>query len=204
MMAKPKGEENHFTQNQVNCYNDLIGFIWQEFCSMDQSRKEFITWREVSKLVSVIIPQLETIFDSVIIVSPSGIIPAGMVAAAAGVEEIMLAQVDFPPDSELEKSKLLSWPNFIHFPDQELLLDKKILIVNNAWGAGRTTWAVFKQVEAAGGIPCTCVLHYNPYRNLLKYKPDYYGAITDAYIIYPWDIDQAGPDRVLLENGGRG
>jgi len=99
---------------------------------------------------------------------------------------------------------LLSWPNFIHFPDHELLLDKKILIVNNAWGAGRTTWAVYKQVEAAGGIPCTCVLHYNPYRNLLKSKPDYYGAITDAYIIYPWDIDQAGPDQVLLENGGRG
>jgi hypothetical protein len=48
------------------------------------------------------------------------------------------------------------------------------------------------------------VLHYNPYRNLLKYQPDYYGAITDAYIIYPWDLDQAGPDLVYLENGGRG
>ena len=59
-------------------------------------------------------------------------------------------------------------------------------------------------VETAGGNPYSCVLHYNPYRNLLKIKPDYYGAITDAYIIYPWDIDQAGPARVLLENGGRG
>ncbi len=171
---------------------------------MDQPRKEFISWREVSKLVSVIIPQFETIFDSIVMVSPSGIIPAGMLAAAAGIEEMMIAQVSFPPDSELEQSKLLSWPNFIHFPENELLLEKKVLIVNNAWGAGRTTWAIHKRVETAGGIPYSCVLHYNPYRNLLKFKPDYYGAITDAYIIYPWDIDQAGPARVLLENGGRG
>ena len=79
-----------------------------------------------------------------------------------------------------------------------------MLVVNNAWGSGRTTWAVNKQVECAGGLPSTCVLHFNPYRNLLKYQPDYYGAITDAYIIYPWEIDPLGPERVLLENGGKG
>ena len=80
---------------------------------MDQPRKEFISWREVSKLVSVIIPQFETVFDSVVMVSPSGIIPAGMVAAAAGIEEMMIAQVNFPPDSELE-GKNLYRISFIH------------------------------------------------------------------------------------------
>jgi hypothetical protein len=28
-------------------------------------------------------------------------------------------------------------------------------------------------------------------------RPDYYAAITDARIVYPWEIDR-GPDRVLL------
>ena len=171
---------------------------------MDQSRKEIITWRELSKLVSLVIPQFETVFDSIIMISPSGIIPAGMISAAAGIEELLLAQVDLPPEADQEKSKLFTWPSFIHFPDNELLIDKKVLVVNNAWGSGRSTWAVHQRVEGAGGMSCTCVLHYNPYRNLLKHVPDFYGAITDAYIIYPWDIDQAGPDRVLLENGGRG
>ena len=171
---------------------------------MDQSRKEIISWRELSKLVSLIITQFETIYDSIIIISPSGIIPAGMISAAAGIEELLIAQVEFPPEADQEKSKLFTWPIFIQFPDDEVFIDRKVLVVNNAWGSGRTTWAVNKRVENAGGMPSTCVLHYNPYRNLLKYKPDYYGAITDAYIIYPWDIDQAGPDRVLLENGGRG
>lgn len=171
---------------------------------MDQSRKEIISWQEVSKLVSLIINQFESIFDSVIMISPSGIIPAGMISAAAGIDDILVAQVEFPPEADQEKSKLFTWPSFIHFPEKDLLRDQKVLIVNHVWGSGRTTWAVNLRVESASGMPCTCVLHYNPYRNLLKHKPDYYGAITDAYIIYPWDLDQAGPDKVLLENGGKG
>ena len=171
---------------------------------MKDPRKEIVSWQEVSKLVSSIVPQFEIVFDCIVMVSPSGVIPAGILSAAAGISELLVAQVEFPPESDLEPSKLFSWPIFLHFPDDELLFEKKVLVVNNAWGSGRTTWAVHKQVDSAGGLACTCVLHYNPYRNLLNYHPDYYGAITDAYIIYPWDIDQAGPDRVLLENGGRG
>jgi hypoxanthine phosphoribosyltransferase len=171
---------------------------------MNEHRKEIISWQEVSILVSLIVPQFEFEFDSIVMVSPSGVIPAGIIAATAAISDLQVAQVEFPSNTDLKPSKLFSWPTFLHFPEDDLILDKKVLVVNNAWGSGRTTWAVHKQVENAGGKSCTCVLHYNPYRNLLKYHPDFYGAITDAYIIYPWDIDQAGPDRVLLENGGRG
>jgi hypoxanthine phosphoribosyltransferase len=171
---------------------------------MDDLRKEIITWQEVSKLVSLIVPQFEMVFDMIMMVSPSGVIPGGMLAAAAGISELQIAQVEFPPKPDQEHSKLFTWPTFIQFPEEENLIDKKVLVVNNAWGSGRTTWAVSQQIECGGGIAATCVLHYNPYRNLLKYHPSYYGAITDAYIIYPWDIDQAGPDKVMLENGGRG
>lgn len=171
---------------------------------MGQPRKEIISWREVSQLISQILPQFETEFDAVIMLSPGGIIPTGMLAAAAGIEEIYLAQVDFPSETDLEEAKLFTWPKVTQFPADAPLEGKKVLVMNNAWGSGRTTWSVCKQVEGAGGIPYTCVLHYNPYRNLLKHKPDFYGAITDAYILYPWDIDQAGPDKVLLKNGGRG
>ena len=171
---------------------------------MDQPRKEIISYREVSKLITQILPQFETEFNAIIMISPGGIIPTGMMAAAAGIEEIYLAQVQFPSEADLEEAKLFTWPKVSQFPADAPLADKRVLVMNNAWGSGRTTWAVYKQVEGAGGIPSTCVLHYNPYRNLLKYQPDYYGAITDAYIIYPWEIDQAGPERVFLENGGRG
>ena len=48
-------------------------------------------------------------------------------------------------------------------------------------------------VEAAGGFPELCVLHYNPTRTLFtKAWPTYYAAITDARIIYPWEVDRGG------------
>ena len=48
-------------------------------------------------------------------------------------------------------------------------------------------------VEAAGGVPELCVLHYNPSRTLFtKAWPNYYAAITDARIVYPWEIDRTG------------
>jgi hypothetical protein len=45
------------------------------------------------------------------------------------------------------------------------------------------------------------VLHFNPYRNLFgNIRPDYFAAITDAHIIYPWEINR-GPDVVMLQGG---
>ncbi|MFO8035420.1 MAG: hypothetical protein R6U57_02175 [Anaerolineales bacterium] len=171
---------------------------------MVQPRQELISWEEVGKLVFHLIDQFQTEFEAIIMISPSGVIPAGMLASAMGLKQLLIAQVDFPPDPDQEKSKLLTWPDFILFPEEENLMDRNILVVNNAWGAGRSTRAVQKQVETCGGFPSTCVLHFNPYRNLLNCKPDFYGAITDAYIIYPWEIDPEGPQGLLLGNGGRG
>jgi hypothetical protein len=47
------------------------------------------------------------------------------------------------------------------------------------------------------------VLHFNPYRNLFgTAQPDYYAAITDAHIIYPWEIDR-DTDRLLMDEKPR-
>ena len=171
---------------------------------MQDRRQEIVSWEEVERLGVHLLPQFETEFDLILAISPNGIVPGGLLSKAMGLERVLTAQVDFPAETDEGKSKLFSWPNFLHFPRKEYLEEKHILVVNNAWGTGRITRAVQKRVESMGGTPYTCVLHFNPYKNLLKCEPDYYGAITDAYIIYPWEIDWGGPNRVLLENGGRG
>jgi hypothetical protein len=44
-------------------------------------------------------------------------------------------------------------------------------------------------------------MHFNPYRNLFgSARPDYYAATTDAFIIYPWEIDR-GVDKIILGEG---
>ena len=115
-----------------------------------------------------------------------------------GITHILTAAVDFPTQMQMEKAKLMAWPQFIQFPEDSALRGRHTLVVDDVWGSGRTITAVKIRVAAAGGTPHTCVFHFNPYRNLFApAKPDYYAAITDAHIIYPWEINR-GPDKVRL------
>ena len=92
----------------------------------------------------------------------------------------------------------MAWPEFIQFPADDKLRGRPTLIVDDVWGSGRTITAVKNRVSAAGGFPETCVLHFNPYRSLFgTVRPDYYAAITDAFILYPWEIDR-GVDKLML------
>ncbi len=71
------------------------------------------------------------------------------------------------------------------------MVNRRTLIVDDVWGSGRTSIAVRQRVLSAGGTAFNCVMHYNPYRSLFTAeKPDFYGAITDAYVVYPWEMDR--------------
>jgi uncharacterized protein len=171
---------------------------------MGTMRQEVLSWQEVDRLMDYLLPQFEGEFEGMVMITRGGIIPGGMLAEAMGIRHILTAAVDFPTEFEREKTGLFAWPRFIQFPDDDLLRGRRILVVDDVWGSGRTITAVKNRVSAAGGFSSTCVLHFNPHRNLFgNHHPDYYSAITDAYIVYPWEIDR-GPDRILLAGFGEG
>ena len=115
------------------------------------------------------------------------------------IVHILTAAVDFPAQMEMERTWLYAWPRYLQFPEDHLLRERVTLVVDDVWGSGRTITSVKNRIVAAGGVPYTCVLHFNPNRSLFSSaRPDYYAAITDARIVYPWEIDR-GADRVLLE-----
>lgn len=167
-----------------------------------QTRREALNWDEVDKLITHLLPQFEGEFEAMIVITRGGIVPGGILAERMGIEHILTAAVDFPAQTEIEKSMqtqsaLFAWPQFIQFPDDRTVRGRRTLVVDDVWGSGRTITTVRHRVSAAGGFPFTCVLHFNPYRNLFgNVRPDYYAAITDAHIIYPWEIDR-GLDRIL-------
>ncbi|NPV84543.1 MAG: phosphoribosyltransferase [Anaerolineae bacterium] len=168
-------------------------------------RKEVLTWDDVDQLINHLIPQFEREFHAMVMITTGGIIPGGLIAEAIGLTTIFTASVDFPAEMELEqqqkeKTRWLVWPKFLQFPEDRLLNGKRVLIVDDVWGSGRTITAVKNRISSAGATPLTAVLHFNPYRNLFGgTKPDYYAAITDAYIIYPWEINR-GIEKVLLRD----
>ncbi len=166
---------------------------------MDPSRHEVLTWEEVDRLIDHLTPQFDVEFEAMVMITRGGIVPGGLLAEAIGLTHVLTAAIDFPAKIEMEQARLMAWPKFIQFPDDDLLIGRRALIVDDVWGSGRTITTVRNRVSSAGGFPHTCVLHFNPYRNLFgSARPDYYAAITDAHIVYPWEIDR-GPDKALLD-----
>jgi hypoxanthine phosphoribosyltransferase len=164
---------------------------------MQPLRNELVTWEDVDRLIDHLLPQFEGDYDAMVLITRGGIVPGGLLAEAMNITHVLTAAVDFPAQMVMERAKLMAWPQFIQFPEDRLLRGRRTLVVDDVWGSGRTITAVKIRVSAAGGLPSTCVLHFNPYRNLFgTARPEYYAAITDARIIYPWEINR-GSDRVL-------
>ncbi|MGD8555463.1 MAG: phosphoribosyltransferase family protein [Anaerolineales bacterium] len=162
-------------------------------------RRELLTWQDVDRLIDHLLPQFRNEFEAMVIITRGGVVPGGMLCEALNIRNVLTAAVDFPQEIERESAKLLAWPKFIQFPDDSQLEGRQVLVVDDVWGSGRTITAVKNRVAAAGGIPSTCVLHFNPFRSLFtQAEPDYYAATTDARIIYPWEVER-GDDKVLLD-----
>lgn len=158
--------------------------------SQGPQRTELLSWPDVDKLIDLLVPQIQAIgrFDAMVMITRGGVIPGGMLAEALDIRHMLTAAVDFPAT---EVAGLMGWPSFLQFPDPNLLVSRRTLIVDDVWGSGRTSTSVKERVIASGGVAFTCVLHFNPYRSLFtKAKPDFFAAATDSYIVYPWEIDR--------------
>ena len=167
-------------------------------------RRETLTWDEVDKLIDHLIPQFETEFDAMLMITHGGIVPGGILSEALKINEVFIAAVDFPAEFEARNStsKPACWPgqSSSSFLEEELVRGRRMLVVDDVWGSGRTMTAVRNRIIGQAGQASTCVLHFNPYRSLFgSLRPDYYAAITDAHIIYPWEIKR-GPEAVLLRD----
>jgi hypoxanthine phosphoribosyltransferase len=164
----------------------------------EQRRREVVSWEEVDRLIDHLLPQFRREFTAMVVITRGGIVPAGLLAQAMNITHILTAAVDFPAQLA-RQSAALAWPEFIQFPAEDKLRGRPTLIVDDVWGSGRTITAVKNRVSSAGGFAETCVLHFNPYRNLFgSTRPDYYAAVTDAFIVYPWEIDR-GVDKALTQ-----
>lgn len=164
-------------------------------------RSELVSWDDVGKLIDHLLMQFDVDFSAMVLITRGGLVPGGLLAESMGIQSIYTASVDFPAELESSQqtpSKFLVWPKFLQFPDPANMAKQTVLIVDDVWGSGRTITAVRNRVAAEGGKPYTCVLHFNPYRNLFgKTRPDYYAATTDAHIVYPWEADRGFQARFM-------
>ncbi len=158
--------------------------------------KEILSWQDIERLIDELLPQIAGKFEVILMVTRGGIVLGGILAEVLNIRDVLTAAVEFPRDPDLDK---LAWPTFLQFPSDALLRGRRILIVDDVWDSGRTINTVRGRVEAAGGKPATCVLHYKPGRSLFPdRKPDFYGAVTTHWIVYPWEIDRGADFAEIL------
>ncbi len=162
-------------------------------------RHALLSWADVDRLIDVLVPQIRNVgyFDAMLIITRGGIIPGGLLSEALDISYTLIAAVSFQGNLE-PRAQLAAMPTFLQFPEDELLSGRRTLIVDDVWGSGRTSTAVKNRCLAAGATPFSCVLHFNPYRSLFsRAEPDFYAAVADAHVIYPWEVDR-GTDRIPL------
>lgn len=160
-------------------------------------RTEVLTWADVDRLIEELIPQFRGTYDALLMITRGGIIPGGLLAEALDIKYILTAAVEFHSGVQ----KRLAWPTFLQFPGDSLLRGRRVLVVDDVWGSGRTIMTVRSRVQAADATPELAVLHYKPGQSMFRdAAPEYYAAVTDAYIVYPWEVDRRA-DRELTAAG---
>ncbi|MDX1520142.1 MAG: phosphoribosyltransferase [Anaerolineae bacterium] len=155
-----------------------------------------MSWTDIDKLIDHLIPQFRGEFDGLLMITKGGLIPGGIISEVLGITHVLTASVYIPSDVD----RKLAWPTFMQFPPDTLLTNRRILVVNDIWANGRVIMIVHGRLAAVGCQPETAVLHYRVKSNLFHDAgPDYYGAITNRQIIYPWE--SSVPRSSLLKPG---
>jgi hypothetical protein len=153
--------------------------------SEDDYQREILSWTDIDKLIDHLMPQFRGEFDGLLMITKGGLVPGGILSEAMGIKHVLTASVYFPDDVDQK----LAWPTFMQFPADTLLIDRRILIVDDIWANGRSIMIVKGRLAAVGCESETAVLHYRYKDNLFHdAEPDYYGAITNRYIVYPWEM----------------
>ena len=150
----------------------------------EELEREILSWADVDKLIDHLIPQFRGEFDGLLMITKGGLIPGGILSEALNIRHVLTAAVYFPD----EVDRKLAWPTFMQFPSDTLLTNRRILIIDDIWANCRAIMIVRGRLAAVGCDCETAVLHYREPSNLFRDTgPDYYGAITSRYIIYPWE-----------------
>jgi len=155
----------------------------------NKANKIYLSWSDVNKLISKMIPGLQVNdYDLMLAITRGGIVPSAIISERLAIQQVLVASVDFYEDPEHD----LDWPVFMQFPADSFLRGKQVLIVDDIWDRGKEMVSVTERVEQAGGSPASAVLHYKPHRSQFSDKsPNFYAAETTDWIIYPWEIDRS-------------
>ena len=147
--------------------------------------KVIYSWEDIARLTRTLVVQLRgQRFDALLAITRGGMIPGCLISEWLDIRNVMTAAVMFYTAIETR----MDVPRFLQVPSDALLVDKRILIVDDVWDSGKTAVAVSERVRAAGGVPTVAVIDFKPTANRFPgHRPDVFAQETDAWVVYPWE-----------------
>ena len=141
-----------------------------------------VTWEALDGLVARLAEKTGRDFDLVLAITRGGLVPAGMLAYRLDLREILVAgAIFYLPEGGTHERPVIG-----HFPDDELLDGKKVLVVDEVWETGETMTEVLARVRQAGGEPVSAVIHYKPGRSRVAGAPDHWADTVHDWVTYPY------------------
>ena len=145
--------------------------------------KRYLDWTHIEQLVRDIVGRLPSDYDALLAIARGGLVPCCLISEQMDMRNILVAAVVYYTGV----GQTIDRPLFLQFPDDILLADKRVLVIDDVWDSGRTVMAVKDRLRAVGCRHEVATLHYKPARSHFSDQPDYYAEETDAWIVYPWD-----------------
>lgn len=141
-----------------------------------------LTWEDLDALVARLASSVGRDFDLVLAITRGGLVPAGMLAYRLGLREILVAGVEFYRDGGGTHER----PVIGHFPSDELLAGRRVLVVDEVWETGETMTEVLARLRDAGATPTSAVIHWKPGRSRVEGAPDHHAATVHDWVTYPY------------------
>ena len=141
-----------------------------------------LSWEALDGLVANLAVQTGRDFDLVLAITRGGLVPAGMLAYRLDLRVILVVGVEFYRTEGGTHDR----PRVGHYPAEELLAGRRVLVVDEVWETGETMTEVLARLRASGANPVSAVLHYKPTRSRVSGAPDHHASIVDGWVTYPY------------------
>ena len=152
-------------------------------------KKRVLSWAQIEELVDRLVARLPRDYDALLAVARGGLVPCCLLSEQMDMRNILVAAVMYYTGI----GQTMDRPLFLQFPDDILLADKRILVIDDVWDSGKTIMAVKERLHGIGCRHDVATLHYKPAHSRFPERPDYYAEVTEDWMVYPWE-PRAGRD----------
>ncbi len=145
-----------------------------------------LSWEELNGHVESLAQQIHNLPeaqrpDAILAISRGGLVPGAMLAYRLGIRDLLIAVAE-----HYDAAGRRPAPTIARMPSDESLKGRSILIVDEVWESGRTIALVAEHARAAGAHVRTAVVHHKPGKSEVPGAPDFFAALADGWITYPY------------------